>query len=239
MSDDTKWEFYMCSVGKPPSPALVRVDLALHDGLPDDVKPDEVRPMRIDVTVGIARPDSRGLPATEEALRGLDELRDELSAAAATAGAVHLGSIAVAAELTYFFQGPALDPVAAALAPVLAERVPGRPKVTGNADPAWSLYRGFLWPNDLAWGWMRDRDTLHELEQHGDDGTAPRIIEHLAVFPTAESRTVFATTLQQSGFTEVELREPTEEDASFAVRFRSELAPHEHIHGLAESLRDS
>jgi len=188
-----QWEFYECTVDDKHR-ALITVDVSLYDAAPDPARPFVLR-----VVVPFVNPQEDGFHRAEERER-IDQIEKDLDGVVTELGGSYVGrAIFGGARRHYFYLA---DEAAAKAAEercraVVTDR---SLEIGGLADPEWSEYFGFLYPNDLAWQFIQDRNTIAALRDQGDDLETPRKIEHAAVFPSAAARDGFAARLGELGF---------------------------------------
>lgn len=231
-TDQDSFEFYMCTVEESDGvdyPASVRFS---HRA--GELAPDPSRPHRVDVSVALLQPTDVGLTTNAEAEQ-LWALEDLLVAAAEPLGAVLVGVLTAKARREWFFHtsdGPALAAAFRTTLEQQADQGDRDVRLEGYVDPEWRYFRGALWPNDLAWRFVMDMRVVGALAERGDDGSAPRVVDHFAYFPDAASRSAFVEHLRGREFVEIEesLREPDESEADdveqrFAVSFKREDRP--------------
>ena len=61
-----------------------------------------------------------------------------------------------------------------------------------EADPDWTFYGDFLYPDAERQRWIQDNRAVLELETQGDSLTAVRPVEHFLYFTDAAERARFA-----------------------------------------------
>jgi uncharacterized protein (TIGR01619 family) len=84
--------------------------------------------------------------------------------------------------------------------------------VEGEDDPEWQLYLNILFPSPQELQCISNRKVLDQLEAAGDTLETPRVVEHWAYFPNAETRAAFITTIEQQGYVVTEIRDPESDD---------------------------
>ena len=89
-------------------------------------------------------------------------------------------------------------------------------------DPKWSFYLEFLYPDPSSIQRMANRRVLAALEEHGDDPTAPRTLDHVANFATRQQALDAAGALRAAGFTTSDVADGGPDDAEdrFRLEFR-------------------
>lgn len=228
------WEFYECSIED--QRAFVALDLSFYDRAPIAELPHEVR-----VTVHMENPRDDGLNTAEER-PALDAVEDKLKIAFEGIGGVYVGRATFGGARRHYFYVPTMDQVEEAFNQVTAAA--GERKIDGDGfeDPEWTQYLEFLYPNSKAWQYINDRRVVQTLQEHGDDTSKPRNIDHFAYFATAAARDSFVEELRERGMTIDGTDKNEEGDLPYTVSFSQSLAPIEiftvtcELQGLAESL---
>ena len=102
-----------------------------------------------------------------------------------------------------------------------AAACPGHaPKLESRDDPKWKYFESDLFPDLGQQRYIADYSVIMQLMENGDDGEAERPIEHLAYFPTEESRDEFVAWCGANGFKVTEVDdEADDETEAFAVEF--------------------
>jgi regulator of RNase E activity RraB len=67
-------------------------------------------------------------------------------------------------------------------------------------DPDWRQYLELLYPSAEDWQRISNRRVIEQLAEHGDDASIPRLVDHMAYFPSAESPQAFAARAIALGF---------------------------------------
>lgn len=218
-----RWEFYECNVDD--GRAFVSVDLDLHEEAPIASLPTSLC-----VTVPMLAPRADGLSTAEER-PALDAIEDQLTAAFAAEGATYVGRGTWGGARRHYFYGPTLDCVEAALERVRATVTDRALEGDGFDDPGWRQYLEFLYPNDLAWVYIKDHRVIDALHAHGDEGQATRQIDHWAYFARAADRDAFVAELDDDVFQVTDRRDDAEGERPFMLQFSHDGAP-AHIHPL-------
>lgn len=221
------FEFYECNVED--QRAFVAVDLALHDDAPDASLPISVR-----VTVPMLAPRADGLNGAEER-PALDAIEDRLSEAFAAEGAVYVGRGTWGGARRHYFYAGSEGCVRPALERVRAVVTDRRLEAGWFEDPGWRQYLEFLYPNDLAWAYIKDRRVVDALHAEGDDGQVERKIDHWAYFSRAEDREAFAARIVDDGLQVDGRSDDGRSDHPFALYFSHRGAP-ARVHGVTSRL---
>ena len=207
MAED--WNFYLCRVDD--QPASIFLDLALIDEAP---VPAFVQLGYVHVFMRQPRPD--GLSSSEE-FETLAQIDDALAEATAPLAGRYVGRLTTDGTRTFYFYGADASAFEAAIAPAM-RRFPGYEFETGQRDdPAWSIYRDFLYPGPADRQRIANQNVVNVLLDRGDKPQLPRPIEHWAYFPDAARAAAFVDWLQAHDFT-ITVSEPVER-ASHVVRF--------------------
>lgn len=159
-----------------------------------DVAPVPGWQLRLDVTAEYPARDD-GMPADGE-LAGVQELEDEVSAAAARLGGAYVGRVLTAGTAhmaCYLRRAPARLPPLRALG--------GRaPRVDVEGDPGWLLLRRQFAPDNRQRHAISDLRVVQALLDHGDHLERPRQVGHLGHFPTSSAACAAADELRAAGF---------------------------------------
>lgn len=213
--DDERWEVYQCLIGvegdseDEGQPASVRFSATAGESAPDPS-----RPHRVDVSVRVLDPTPFGFPTREEAER-LWALEDLLEEAAAPTDASLVAVLTSGARREWFFHtsdGPALASSIRAALERAADTGDRDVRLEGYADPEWRYFLDVIWPDTVAWRYILDRKVLQTLAEHGDDGTAPRPIQHFAYFADPARRDEYVAFLRGESFERIEALPPNEGD---------------------------
>jgi hypothetical protein len=180
---------------------------------------------RVQATVPMRRPKMDGLRSPDEA-EALYALEDALLAALPAIAELHyVGRVIGVGQLQLFWYGR--DPKAHRPAMASAVKtVAGdyQVKLQATHDPEWSFYFDFLFPDVYNLQVMLNRRRLLTLADHGDDGVAERLVDHLAFFDGRDAAVAAATQLREHGFEtdapETEAPDDAEEPLRFVLRFR-------------------
>ena len=209
-ADDGRWEFYQCVVGE--GPASIRFDLGLEERAPI-----ASLPVAIQVRVALKHPNAHGMTTDAEfpLLSAFEDALGRLLSDACIAGVV-TGS----GSRVHHLYASSFEPTAQRAQDLAGEELPDYDvEIGGFDDPDWRQYFEFLYPNQLAWRWIKDRRVLEALEEEGDDGTTPRRITHWAYFDSAESRSAFAASLPAMGYRIEEELEDQDAEHTLGLQF--------------------
>jgi hypothetical protein len=229
MNDDNggadDWDFYPCVVDDRPASIFLNLRYEHARGASFINTLYWLRIQMLDAA-------DHGMGGSLEA-EALYSLEDRFIAAAASLGLVYVGRLRNDGRWQVMLYGPAGHSDALN---VLAHTLDlGRQFETGSKpDPDWTYYRDFLMPNAERRQWMQDRRVLDVLEEHGDDHSIPRRIDHWAYFRTPTSRQAFVQDVIPEGFA----LEATSDDAqAFGAQvFRTDTVELDHIHEVVMKL---
>ncbi|MCR9246532.1 MAG: DUF695 domain-containing protein [bacterium] len=139
-----------------------------------------------------------GSHAEAEVLWPID---DAIAAAAKECGVRYVGRLRNRGTWQMTFMGPAEQGDALEQIAVRALRPVGRTfETTVKADPEWSYYRDFLYPNAERRAWMSDYKVVEQLQKEGDPLTAERRVDHWIYFARAADRDTFLGESRKLGF---------------------------------------
>lgn len=95
-------------------------------------------------------------------------------------------------------------------------------EVRARHDPAWEIYRSFLYPEPIDFQRIRNQQVVRILSEHGDDASAIRWLDHVAAFADPDMRARFKGEIEGEGF-EVSFEDEDEDgDYRFRLGFRGE-----------------
>lgn len=155
----------------------------------------------VSVRIPMKQPRPDGLRDGAE-LEPLARLEDALvPSVEAGTGALSVGRLMLAGVLVLYLYAPdgtAEATVAEALGSVDWDDYPVRWTVA--PDPEWRLLRELLAPDPYARQGIWNRRMLGRFAANGDDPEAPREIDHVAIFPSADAAAVAGRQLRDLGF---------------------------------------
>ncbi len=173
------------------SPAVIAVDLGL-----DSLAPLSSHPLLVRISLPARRTDENGFPVESE-MRQMVRLEQELETAARNRGAILAGRTTGSGHRNLFFYVPYELSLEKTAKKVLAtDQFPYAEKV----DEKWSFFRQTLCPDRYEMHQVRNDMVINQLEEAGDDLSAPRPIDHWLYFPDAESRRQAIAAFEKEGF---------------------------------------
>lgn len=181
-----EWSLYLKEQPGPPTVCLVNLAAADGEG------PDPNRPLLLAVRLPLREPNEAGLNSAEETSR-LHPLEDDLTAPFADeSGTWYVGRLTAAGTQTLYFYVPADFKDAEAQSAAAAARHPGySPSCELRPDPEWRFYFERLLPSELEMHLAQSEELLRSMQDHGDDGTEPRRVEHWIYFASSADREAF------------------------------------------------
>lgn len=229
--DKSDWDFYFSTVDGVPSSILV--DLTAIQRAPVGGKP-----WLLWVRVHLRSQRENGFPADEEAPRlyALEDCIDENLSAITDAEPTGRVTGGQRRECYYYSSGPGHLEQAVAR---VRESFPEYTIECGaRRDPEWSHYREFLFPSDQDMRRIHTRRVVFQLEEHGDDHSIRRPVDHTLHFRTAEDRRRFADLAGRGGF-KVRLESKGSGERPFLLNLqRDDPVTEEHIDQVVEELAE-
>jgi uncharacterized protein (TIGR01619 family) len=217
MTDE--WNFYSCQVEGEPASIFVDLSIGRVAPIPDfDILAY--------LQVWLNSPRSDGLPSREEHDR-LITIEDALTEEAGPSGALYVGRVTCGGSRDFFFYVRDADAFRASVSAVMSRFGDYRSDIDIRADEAWSLYFGFLYPNDDQKQTMANRDVVGLLQENGDDIQAPRPIDHLIIVGDREKADTVARTVSDHGFKLKPASPSKQKDGRWNVEFDRIEAPAE------------
>ncbi len=126
------------------------------------------------------QPDDRGMPGVE-ARASIQELQDEIEGEIDRHGAVMVGTLTGGGRWGAFWYSPRRpkfdEDILIALRPHVAVR-----EGLADRDPDWTLYTQVLLPDPAGLEALSNRKVREGLAEDGDDGRAPRPVDHVLDF---------------------------------------------------------
>jgi hypothetical protein len=197
--------------------AFVTIDLAAAAHAPV-----ASHPVRLQFRVKMLEPRADGLRSNEEA-EALFALEDKL------ADALHTGHDAIyVARLVafgfsefFFYVSTAQRSAAAAIAPLVKSLAPYELEWFDEDDATWERYFE-LYPNAYAMQTILNRNLIAHMVEAKDRLEIPRVIDHLAYFPSREQAEAAAKALVAADFTTDPVQPPKEEGGGWGLQFHRE-----------------
>lgn len=225
MQYEEEWELYSTQVEE--SPAAFRVDLGRVNEAPL-----AEYPFLAYITLAVQQSTEHGLPVEEEMQR-LFAIEEALLFALAPGGdTVFVGVCSQDAQRDFFFYTASPEGWGDRIAAVMAGFLEYDWDCGTKEDPEWECYFEYLYPSVYEMQAIQNNHVLEQLNENGDDGSAPRPVDHWVLFPTREGCDAFCAKAKTQGYTVEEIEErldPEEGDdepeGEFQVRLSHEIAP--------------
>lgn len=207
MSDE--WIFFPCQIGE--HTASIFFDHGIRDRM-DSAAPKQL----LKVRANFKQPRSDGMPGNEE-FQSLKALEDGLQAAVQQFESIYVGRITTDGHRQfYIYTSEPGDSWASALKTLGAAH--GYPLSSAlKPDEKHAGYWQELFPTEEDWQVIQDLRVIDALGQEGDDGSAPRSIDHWAFFLSPPSADNFCQWAREKGYTFV--KKDLAEDGRFRVSF--------------------
>jgi regulator of RNase E activity RraB len=189
-----EFDFYLTRIGDAPVSFVLDMAAAGHAPLESHTLRFEVR-----VRMRVARAD--GLRDGSE-VDVLGEIEDRVvSRLEERLDAIYAGRFVAKGHTTFVLYLPtkserALANLEAIVGPTADYVLESRTEL----DPEWRLYFEFLYPDPYSRQFMQNRRLCEVIAEHGDKTDVARVIDHLALFSTAESAERAKAGLSLAGF---------------------------------------
>lgn len=175
-------------------PISIAVDLGFRDAVPLNDKPAAYT-----IAVALLQPDEHGM-TTESEYCTLGTIEEELAAALAPQGIVEVGRVTGRGMRTFHYYGPQNRDFSDAAALVMQAHETYKYRAISAADPAWTIYTSYLYPDEHQLAFANDMKALQALLDAGDDFERARPIEHTVRFDDTEKRDGFARAIEGHGY---------------------------------------
>lgn len=235
------WASYLCTVDGKPASMFLNLSLSVEEPLRKEL------PNMGFISLTLLEPDENGL-STQAEYDALCAVEDALQAALEQKEAGKDGKCIYAGRCTtdgardfiYYMADPIHWNEKAAA--VLAAFPDYQWEAGTQLEKEWDTYFDLLYPDAAGLNEICNNQVLMQLDEHGDDGSVPRVIDHWLYFPRAEDREAFAREAEGEGFTASDAEadadsSPPDEDTPFAVLLRREDAPDD-INEVTWNLRE-
>ena len=225
------WASYPCKVDD--APAAMFVDLGLIHAAPIAGEDHAYW-----VSFQIQEPGKYGLGEPEEAEQMYD-MEDHVCATLDGTPLRYVGRLRNHGQWQMFFYGPAgheaaVDASAAAAVQQLGMRTY---EFGSKADATWDVYRQFIFPDPERHQWVLDHRVVSNLQQHGDNNTAPREVDHYIYFQDQAPAQACADAASAHGFTCKLTHDPSQGDLPHGLHLvRSDPVELGHIHNVVMQL---
>ena len=164
------------------------------------VRPRDFRHRAV-LRVDLKRPRSDGLSTRDEA-KALYAIEDEVVPAVCADGrSLFVGRITASRRRDFYFYTGDPTPLSAAVEAAMSRFAGYAFRLETAEDAGWSAYFDILRPSEAQMNLVMNRRLSDDLAGQGDDGSAPRAIDHLVRELSAEAKDVFVKVVEDDGFT--------------------------------------
>jgi hypothetical protein len=176
--------------------AFIFVDVGVRDGI------DRAAPAFLArVCLQYKEPGTNGLP-TEAEFESARELEDALERYARKAGDFYVGRVTYSGKRFFYVYTGRDQTEWAEFVRSLSDRSGYDLRLSYREDPEHAGYHEELYPSEDDWQVINDLQVLEDLEEHGDDGSEPRKIDHWIYFESRESSIDFVKWAESDRFKE-------------------------------------
>lgn len=207
MSD--KWDYYPCSMGE--DAASIFVDL----GIRDEIKNAPAFLARLQLHYNKLH--ENGLPVAEE-FEPAKKAEDELSSFSESAGGWYVGRVTVGGCRYFYVYSNGSEESWEKFSDELSKSSGYKIEVSFRDDPEHEAYWNELYPTEDDWQVIKDLRVIEQLKEHGDDGSASRLIDHWSYFPDQISPAPFISWATGQGFTHDLKHSGSCDDGRYCVR---------------------
>ena len=188
MNDD--WDVYFTHVdGKPASMLL---DLDVEAPIPG-------MSVMAYVTLEFKDPNEDGMSKQSEYAR-LMEIEDTLVSGLSHETCMFVGRCTTCGQRDFFFYMDNAEGVEEKVEVVMANFDDYAWDMGLVEEPGWDTYLEFLYPDEQGMDTIWNNRVRRLLDKEGDNGAAPREVDHWVVFPTAEDRDAFRAEVEAENF---------------------------------------
>lgn len=185
------WEFYLCTMGA--HQASIFLDVGLAEQI--DSAPD----LCLRVVLTYKAPTEVGLP-TDEEFEPVGRVEDSLAAFAESRKDWYLGRITTRGQRHFYSSSSADD-----WSPILSDlsKESGYAlELFSNKDPEHDQYFDALYPTPADWQVISDLKTLKAFDNHGDDHSITRQVDHWLYFDSERSCQQMLGWALEAGYTQ-------------------------------------
>ena len=161
--------------------------------------------------VKLKSPTEEGLPANEE-FDSLMSLEDELVGRVADSGCVYVGRITAEGSRQFIFYSGGDAAALETLARQVGEQTTYEISASTSPDPDRRVYWDELFPTEPDWRVINDMQVIEALEEHGDDQSVEREIQHWVYFPHRELKDAFIPWATAAGYAVEETEKENDSD---------------------------
>lgn len=172
---DEEWHYYPDNSGE--RPVYYMVNTGIYEKI--YFAPDQLLKLKVELKA----PTAAGLPSQEE-FDQLIQLEDQIEAFARSKGDWYVGRVSQNQYRTFYVYTTQDERSWSRQIERLAQETGYVMTPNFFDDPEHKGYLEELYPTPDNWQVIRDLLVIEYLEEHGDDGSTPRDIEHLACVPS-------------------------------------------------------
>ena len=187
-----EWDFYFCHVDDKPS--SIMVDLGRRNAIPASGFPNLAF---LRLYMQHPRPDGLSSDTEYEALSAIEKM---LEAAWEKAGCVYVGRKTGDTVRDFYLYVADLAKAEKVSRSVLKSVPAYEFEFGGRPDESWSVYREFLFPDANAYRSILNRRVIGSLQEHGDDLSKVRAIDHRVYMKSPALAAKFQDRVQGLGF---------------------------------------
>lgn len=190
MSED--WDFYLAKVDH--KPASIMVDLGIRKALP---KPDY--PYMAYLRLRMLNPRDDGLSSQED-FDDLCTFMDSLEPITETPDNIYVGRNTSDGNRDFFYYTKSPITLEKSISKFMKSFPEYKFETGHQEDVEWSTYHNFLYPDSNAHQRIMNRRVCEQLQEHGDDISHPRKIDHWVYFSKRRSLKAFEQFLSDQNF---------------------------------------
>jgi hypothetical protein len=206
------WEYFPCTIGE--YAASIFVDVSMVDRLSEC----PVNLVRLSVIYKNPRED--GLPTRDE-YQALSDIEDCIVKTTGS-GDRYVGRRTYNKRRQFYIYSARPKADWKGFAAELADQSRYDIRMNYEEDAARTGYTADLYPSQDDWQIITDLRVIESLRSEGDDGSAPRLIDHWAYFPLQDAARRFAAWAQEQGFTELREGSYATDRGDYCVRLSHE-----------------
>lgn len=162
-------------------------------------------------------PSPNGLPTRAE-FDPVNAIEDKITDFSNETGDEYVGRITVAGIRVFYVYTEKDEAAWRSFTSAIAAETGYDIRLSYRYDPDHRGYFDDLYPTQIDWQVISDLRVIEALESHGDDGSAPRKIEHWAYFDSQESAATFVAWAKGEGLKPDRENSHQTEDGRYCVR---------------------
>ncbi len=206
-----EWRYFPCTIGD--DQAFIFVDVGIRETI-DDEAPTKLARLRL----RYKDPHENGLPKEAESEQA-KALEDRLEEIVRQRESWYVGRVTSAGHRHFFIYTGAAEGVWSDIAATLARDFDYRIDLAFETDPEHRGYWDHLYPTADDWQVIKDMMVLENLEEHGDDGTAVRQVDHWAYFDSYEKALSFLAWVKLNRFESEDTKPHKTDGGEYSIKF--------------------